>query len=471
MRLSTTLLSAVAFAGVLAAPAVAQTEPPIGVRITDPGAGDTSTPIKLSLDKSTVIELDRAAADVVITNPDIADAVVQTANRIIFRGVAIGQTNAIIFDQSGRQIVNLEIGVELDVRLLEDIIAEHVPDARIGVQSANGKIVLSGFVDNLSQMSQVTELISAFVPGDADILNMVEISAKDQVLLQVKIVEMQRGVTKQLGIDLSGTSVNDNLSSTIGSVLGFNATGGAQGGLVGNFSSVLNRDAAGNPQTSLDGSFSALERIGLSRTLAEPNIVAISGETGTFLAGGEFPIPISADANTITVEFKNFGVSLAFTPIVLSEGRISLQVSTEVSELSSQGSVTTNGITIPALSVRRVDSVVEIPSGGSMMLAGLIQSRSRQGMDQLPGISEVPVLGALFQSRDFVNDETELVVVVTPYLVDPARPSELRTPDAGYVVATDLDAFLFGKLNDLYGTGGEPIDPAAYQAPVGFIEE
>lgn len=465
------LLGALALAGAISAPALAQNAPPAGVTITNPGGSDVSTRVELGLNKSTVVELETPAADVVITNPAIADAVVQTARRIIFRGVEIGQTNAIIFDANGRQLANLDLNVEFKTGELEEMIAKHVPDARIDVESANGKLIISGLVDDASQMDQVRELVALYAEdADEDILNLVEIAAKDQVLLRVKVVEMQRGVTKQLGINLTGTSVNDDISATIGTVLGLNATGGSQGGLVGSTSAVLNR-AGGVPQLSLDASFSALERIGLSRTLAEPNIVAISGETGDFLAGGEFPIPISVDEDgRLGIEFKQFGVSLAFTPVVLSEGRIHLKVSTEVSELSSQGAVTVNGLTIPGLTTRRVTSAVEIPSGSSMMLAGLIQSISRQGMDQLPGINEVPVLGALFQSRDFVNDETELVIVVTPYLVDPSAPSELRAPDAGYSLSTDLEAFLFGKLNDMYSKG-ERLDPAAYQAPVGFIEE
>lgn len=465
------LAGAIALAGALVGSALAQSLPPIGVTITDPGGSNASTRVELGLNKSTVVELETPASDVVITNPAIADAVVQTSKRIIFRGVAIGQTNAIIFDASGRQLANLDLNVEFKTTELEALIEKHVPDARVEVESANGKMLVSGFVDNASQMDQVRELIALYAPaGKEDILNLVEISAKDQVLLRVKIVEMQRGVTKQLGINLTGTSVNDDITSSIGTVLGFNATGGSQGGLVGSASTVLNR-VAGVPQLTLDASFSALERIGLSRTLAEPNIVAISGETGDFLAGGEFPIPVSVnDEGRLGIEFKRFGVSLAFTPVVLSEGRIHLKVSTEVSELSAQGSVNINGLTIPGLSTRRVTSAVEIPSGSSMMLAGLIQSTSRQGMDQLPGINEVPVLGALFQSRDFVNSETELVIVVTPYLVDPSQPSDLRSPDAGYSLASDMEAFLFGKLNDMYSRG-ERIDPAAYQAPVGFIEE
>ncbi|MEL6474183.1 MAG: type II and III secretion system protein family protein [Pseudomonadota bacterium] len=470
MTLRTLLFSAaIAFA----APAAhANPDAPSGVKITNPGGATTSTSVVLGLDKSTVIELETAAADVVITNPNIADAVVQTPKRIIFRGVDIGQTNAIIFDASGRQLVNLDLNVEVDTAALEAIIAKNIPAARINIESANGRMILSGRVDDFTQQDKILELMSAYAPnGEDTIVNLLQVAAKEQVMLRVRIVEMQRGVTKQLGINLGAASVTEDLAAAIGSTLGFNATGGSNGGLVGDFSTVLSRSANGAPHNTLSGAFAALERIGLSRTLAEPNIVALSGETGEFLAGGEFPIPVAGDDDGLTVEFKQFGVSLGFTPVVLSEGRISLQVAAEVSELSSQGAVTTGGVTIPGLTTRRVSSTVEIPSGGSMMMAGLIQSSTITGMDQLPGINKVPILSALFQSRDFVNSESELVVIVTPYLVDPSRPSELSTPDAGFTLSTDLDAFLFGKLNHVYGRGGEPIDPAAYRAPVGYIEE
>lgn len=466
-----TLAASAVLAALGAAPAFGQNAPPLGVTITDPGGSEMSTRVTLGVNKSTVVELDTPAADIVITNPAIADAIVQTSKRIIIRGVAFGQTNAIIFDASGRELANLDLNVELNTSELKDLIEKHVPGARVSIESANGRLILSGHVRNAAELDQVKELAVVYAPGGEEaILNLIEVRAKDQVLLRVKVVEMQRGVTKQLGINLNGTSVNDDITASISSVLGFNATGSAQGGLSSTVTSVLN-DVAGVPQLTLDASFNALERIGLSRTLAEPNIVAVSGETGDFLAGGEFPIPVAADNDTVSIEFKQFGVSLAFTPVVMSEGRINLKVSTEVSELSAQGSVSFNGITIPGISTRRVTSAVEIPSGGSMMLAGLIQSTSRQGMDQLPGINEVPVLGALFQSRDFVNSESELVIVVTPYLVDPSDPAELRSPDAGYSLSSDLDAFLFGKLNDVYGDKNKTIDPADYQGPAGFIEE
>ncbi len=206
----------------------------------------------------------------------------------------------------------------------------------------------------------------------------------------------------------------------------------------------------------------------MARTLAEPNLTSLSGETATFMAGGEFAVPTPAAINgTAGVEFKEFGIGLGFTPTVLTEDRIALKVATEFSELAAQGAV--GGI--PSLTTRKVETNVELPSGRSMMIAGLIQSRTRQELDQIPGIKDVPVLGSLFQSRDFTNDETELVIIITPYLVDPAAKQDLRTPADGFANPSDRDVLLFGRLNQMYSNGSTRLDPENYRAPIGFIEE
>jgi pilus assembly protein CpaC len=230
---------------------------------------------------------------------------------------------------------------------------------------------------------------------------------------------------------------------------------------------------------NIQGIMQALERTGLVRTLAEPNLTAVSGENARFLAGGEFPVPVSRDRDgNVTVEFKPFGVGLAFTPVVLSRGRISLQLSTEVSELSNAGALTiggtaggVGGLTLPALQVRRTETTVELPSGGSLAIGGLIQQQTKQNIDAFPGIKELPVLGALFRSRDFQNNETELVVTVTAYLVDPVAESQLVTPDQGYSAPTDLETILFGHLNAVYPEqqAGEPAPATAPPGTVGYI--
>ena len=514
----------------------------MGVALTEPGESNATKHTVLGLNKSTVVDLDSSAADVVITNPQIADAVVQTSKRIIFRGVTVGQTNAFVFDKHGKQILNLEIRVEQDLTALEDMIERYVPDARVNVAAVNDGLVIDGVVDSLTQSDQVLRLAGAFMGADnagsddgPNIVNLMSISAKDQVMLEVRIVEMQRNIVKQLGINLSGSTnfgelaseslqtLNDvdgrplffdaptttdpglglnnvgegnalqslqgaaPFSESFGftSANGFNVAGSALGGL--NATTGYTNFLGDILQSSVGASIDALKRIGIVSTLAEPNITAVSGESAKFLAGGEFPVPVGQDNNgRITIEFKPFGVGLGFTPVVLSEGNISLKVSTEVSELTSQGAfqgqsvagvddngnvITAQTLTIPALSVRRAESTIELPSGSSMMMAGLIQTRTRQSLDQLPGIKKLPILGALFQSRDFVNEETELVVIVTPYLVDPTQKKKLRTPADGFANAADPKTIFFGKLNAMYGDPEQEVDSAEYRAPVGFIEE
>lgn len=525
-----TLMAAAACPG-----ALAQTIPNgMGTSITQPGDQAVSRTVRLGVNKSMIVDLETPAADIVISNPNIADAVVQTAQKIIFRGVRFGQTNALIFDRQGRPLLDLNIFVETDMAGLSEAISRHVPDARVQLESLNGNVVMTGKVDNLAQSDQVKRLVQAFFPAGEDgpqIVNLLSVNAADQVLLEVRIVEMQRNVIKQLGINLSGsTSFGELASQSLQQILvggrplffdgsegglglnvlgvgtpqqamqpaapfsqtfgastssGFNVQGQALGGM--SLNTGYTNYVGGVAQSSVGATLNAMERIGIVKTLAEPNLVAMSGESSKFLAGGEFPVPVGQSQNgEITVEFKPYGVGLAFTPVVLSEGRISLKVSTEVSELTSQGAfqgasrvgvtpdgetVVMQGATLPALSVRRAESVLELPSGGSMMMAGLISNKDRQTIDQLPGLKKLPILGSLFQSRDFLTEETELVIVVTPYLVGPTAKSQLRTPADGYANASDAKTIFFGRLNETYGRNGKPIRPEDYRAPVGFMEE
>jgi pilus assembly protein CpaC len=471
-----------------------------GTVITSAGNGANSRTVTVGVNKSVIIELEAPAADVVIANPEIADAVVQTSQRIIFRGVKYGQTSALIFDRSGRTLLDLSLHVETDMAALEETIRRHVPEARVKLESFNGNIVMTGSVDSLAQSENVRQLVAAYFPaGTADgpqIVNMLSILAPDQVLLEVRIVEMQRNIVKQLGINLSGMPSWGNFESAllsppfstagdISSNLGFPIQGRSLGGL-GAELDYTNYNGT-RLQSRAGAAINALERIGVVKTLAEPNMVAMSGESAKFLAGGEFPVPVGQDnQGRITVEFKPYGVGLGFTPVVLSEGRISLKVSTEVSELTSQGAfqgqrrtvvdedgnvVNIEGVTLPGLTVRRAESTIELPSGGSMMMAGLITSKDRQNLDQVPGLKKLPILGALFQSRDFISEESELVIIVTPYLVNPAAKGELRTPADGYANASDAKTIFFGKLNETYGREGAPVKAEEYKAPVGFVEE
>jgi pilus assembly protein CpaC len=335
---------------------------------------------------------------------------------------------------------------------------------------------------------------------------------------------MQRTVIKQLGFNLSAVINQVGMPQYLfGTAASFGVNGGLLGGLTGgynlnttqqptladpnntqirfvarngqtaaNWQTATVTDTAGKPGLNQAGSIvQAFERVGLVRTLAEPNLTAISGESAKFLAGGEYPVPTGEDnTGRVSIEFKPYGVGLSFTPVVMSEGRISLKVSTEVSELTTDGAftlaasqsstTTSNGTTtttpgstlsIPALKVRRTDTTIELPSGGAMMIAGLLQEQTKQNLDSIPGMMNMPVLGALFRSRDYQAGETELVVIVTPYLVSPTSPSELQTPIDGLQLANDIDTLMLGRLNKSYKHEPEATSGRTYQGPYGYVVE
>jgi pilus assembly protein CpaC len=313
---------------------------------------------------------------------------------------------------------------------------------------------------------------------------MLKVKGREQVLIKVRVSEIQRNIAKQLGINLQtafsagGVPIIAATSNPFGLGQVLSAASGAQIGFTGN-------DPLHPAPNNVQGILNALDQVGLDHTLAEPNLTAVSGETAKFLAGGEFPVPVSRDLyGNVTVEFKQFGVSLAFTPVVLSENRISLQVSTEVSELTNEGAFvqaagtqTVNGqtvqiasLTVPALAVRRAETTVELPSGGSFAIAGLMQHTTKQVLDQFPGLGSMPVLGALFRSRDFQNNETELVVIASAYLVDPTHESRLAAPTDGFIPANDLEQDVLAKMNVLYANDPHGLKSAA-AGNAGFIVE
>lgn len=444
-------------------------------------AGATET-LTLTVNKSYMIEFDTDIDDVIIANDKIANVVARDRRRIAVMGVAPGESNVVFLDRSGRKVKVLEISVTDGVAgmdQLRTLIKRHVPGSKVQVEAVNGRIILAGSVPNLAGADRVVQLARTYAKDDNSVLNLMAIDGKDQVTLKVRFVEMQRSVIKQMGINLSGSIGFGQLSGSsfdnnflAESSNAFPIAGSALGGLAANLGY---KNLVGSATQSAVGvKLDALERVGIVRTLAEPNLAAISGEAGKFLVGGEFPVPVAQDEGKISIQFKPFGVGLGYTPVVMSAGRISLQLSVEVSELSQQGgfqsvsgvtvdpntgqAIAGQTMTIPALKVRRAETTVEIPSGGSLVIAGLIQESTRQNLDSVPGVKDVPVLGALFRSRDFQNEETELVVIVTPYLVDPTDPQGFRDPDRGYVAATDARTFLFGKLNDVYAVPGSGAD-------------
>jgi len=488
LKIITTLLlgaaSSLVMAGVLSPDAAAgtrsyshiQSASHGSVNIQTPGQSSKSRSVILPYSKSTVVELPQEMMDVIVSNPDIVEAVVHTSHRTVLIGKAPGQTNAYFYGHDGQELLNLDIRVERDINGLKSLISQHVSNADIGVQALNNNILLTGAIQNAAMANKIEKLATMWLDEtttggeEGEIVNLMSVMGKDQVMLKVRIVEMQRSVTKQMGISLN--TVGQLGSSTV-SLLSNNALTPGSG-----FDGSFNFDNSGGGNlSSLGGTLQALERVGLIRTLAEPTLTAISGETANFLSGGEFPLltGIFFDEQgrlQREFEFKPFGVSLGFTPVVLSEGRISLNISTEVSEPTTEGAFETGGgvSDILGLRVRRANSVVELPAGGSLVIAGLIREESRQSSDGTPGLKDVPGLGALFRNRDDLNTQTELVIMVTPYLVDPTHPDKLQTPLDGFVEASDTESTFLGRLNKVYAANGAPkISSESLDGPFGHV--
>ena len=460
--------------------------------------------VTVGLDKSVIVDLPRDARDILVSNPEIADAVIRTSRRIYITGVAVGQSNVIVFDRAGQQVVSLDLIVERDTAALSEMLRRLIPDSDIKVEIVNDNMVLSGSVRNAADARRAQDIANIFANGGANssagksqtsgqgstgssgfavnvttasasqkpesqVVNLLTIEGEDQVHLKVTVAEVQRNIAKQLGIEMSAnlgvghfsTCTASGTCSTTGNPFGVNGTTLGNNALTLGYSDGVN---------SLSATLRALEQTGMIRTLAEPTLTAISGETASFLAGGEFPVPTGRDTSgNITIQFKPFGVALTFTPVVLAEGRISLRVKTEVSELTSDGSLTANGLTIPGLKVRRAASTLELPSGGAMVLGGMLQDSVRQSIGKFPGLGDLPILGPLFRSRDFQRNETELVIIITPYLVKPVAPSALARPDAGFSTASDAQANFLGDINRVYGAEGAKAPDGTYQGNYGFI--
>jgi pilus assembly protein CpaC len=468
-RFSSPRKAALAFAGalVLAAAAVSGAQAETSVNVQLGGSGPASRSLSLPRGKSAIIDLPVDARDVLVSNPAVADAVLRTPRRIYVLGQTAGQTDAVFFDAAGRQILSLNIRVDQSTDALLDTVRRLVPGSDVKVEAVADSVVLTGSVANAADADRVQRLAERFVGKPEQVLNMLSIRGGEQVMLKVRVVEMQRSVIKQFGVDVNalvGSLTNGSI--VFDKTASFGVNGSLLGGVTAGYKEV-------DPTKNVAATVQAFERVGLVRTLAEPNLTAVSGESAKFLAGGEFPVPTGRDKDgNVTVTFKPFGVGLGFTPVVMSGGRISLKISTEVSELTNQGAfVLDKTFTIPALNVRRAETTVEMPSGGALMIAGMLQERLKQNLDKVPGASSLPVLGSLLTSRDFQNDETELVVIVEPYLASATSPSRLQTPVDGLQIADDAQALLFGRLNKAYRPGkSEAGKPApAYPGPAGYV--
>ncbi|ATC30938.1 type II and III secretion system protein family protein [Caulobacter vibrioides] len=471
-------------------------------------ADQTAATLELAKGKSAIVELPSEVRDLLVTNPQIADAVLRDKRRIYIVGLAEGTTDAAFFDAAGRRILSLSIRVSQPVDQLAATLGKIMPDAKITVSPIRDSVVLSGVVRSAAEAEGAARIAAQFVGSADKVLNMISVAGKDQVMLQVRIVEVQRNVIKQLGVDLNAVIGQlGETQYTFGMAPSYGVNGSLLGGITGGYKAdttkqpqvmrynpitdaydlpavdresdiaTVQNTAGSAGLNSAKGMIQAFERVGLVRTLAEPNLAAVSGESGQFLVGGEFPVPTGSDqSGKVTIEFKPYGVGLGYTPVVLSGGRISLKLSTEVSELTSLGAFTLSAgtntaLTVPGLSVRRVESTVELPSGGSLMLAGLLQQTTKETIDSLPGMTSMPILGSLFRSRDFLNNQTELVIIITPYIIDPTKPQNLQTPADGLRFAGDMSTVLLGRLNKVVKAPAGANAGRAYQGPVGYVIE
>jgi pilus assembly protein CpaC len=444
------------------------------------GSDESARFIPLGIGKSVILDLPRDIKDVLVADPTIANAVVRSSRRAYIIGVKVGQTNIFFFDAEGRQIAGFDIAIQRDLGGLQAILRQALPGEDIRVEAVGDGIMLAGSVATPAQAQQAYDLASRVAASggaggagtDSKVINNIVVRGRDQVMIKVTVAEVQRDVIKQLGVDLSGSF------NTGTAVVNFNQTNP--------FSALgqsLSNSSVATSVRHVTATLKAMERAGVVRTLAEPNVTVVSGETGLFVAGGEFPVPNGLSCDTTKsppicqqqIDFKKFGVSLAFTPVVLGEGRISLRVATEVSDLSSENAITlgvpgTNQtLTIPSIRARRAESVVEIPSGGSLAMAGMIQEQTKQQINGFPGLQQLPILGALFKSRDYINKQTELMILATPYVVRSVAQKDLSRPDDGFADAPDSSTVLLGRLNKIYGIP-DKVDPKqVYRGNVGFI--
>ena len=431
--------------------------------------------LALGIGKSVIIDLPRDAKDVLVADPKIANAVIRSPQRAYIIGETVGQTNVVFFDTDGQQIASYDIAIKRDLNGVRAALRQMLPAAGIQVEGIGDGVMLTGSVSSPIEAQQAGDVVARLVGGPDKIVNSIVVRGRDQVMLKVTVAEVARNIVKQLGVDLSA-------SMNVGtSVVNFNNTNpftANSGPLVsGNSLATSALTKAGVP--SVTATLRAMESAGVVRTLAEPNLTAISGESATFIVGGEFPFPTGVTCQTTaagavgqcapSIAFKKFGISLNFTPVVLTEGRISLRVMTEVSEVSTDNSINVSGISVPSVKTRRAETTLEIPSGGSLAMAGLIQEQTKQAVNGMPGVDQLPVLGQLFRSQDFVNNQTELMVIVTPYVVRAVAQKELSRPDDGFAPASDAQSTLLAQINRIYGIPARAEQIGGYQGNFGFI--
>ncbi|MBV8594185.1 MAG: type II and III secretion system protein family protein [Caulobacteraceae bacterium] len=452
-----------------------------------PGAISTSSPeraarnLQLGVGKSVIVDLPEEAAEIYVGDPKIANAIVRSARRIYVSAIANGQTTIFALAADGRRIATIEVSVRRDVGELVNLLNAAIPNNDIHVRTVADSIILTGSVASAGDAQKAFDIASGFTAdtngsfsfgpsglsatsgANGKVINSLTIRGLDQISLRVTVAEVQREVFKQLGVSMSGAGSNgnfkiDNPFTINGALSATEATLSWVRG-TGNFSATIQ----------------AFERQGVARTLAEPTVTAVSGESAKFMAGGTIPIPNSQSCTGGLCQIgfiqQPYGVTLNFTPVVLSEGRIQLRIATEVTEIDYSRQLTLNGLSIPGFRTRNNVTTVDLPSGGSIATAGLINTQTQQAINGFPALMNLPILGALFRSRDYQRNETELLIVVTPYVVHAINARDVERPDQNFEDASDPQAWFLGRVNRIYAPAGKLQPMPGYAGPVGFITE
>jgi pilus assembly protein CpaC len=463
------------------------------------GASDPATQrLQLGVGQSVIFDLPEEAGEIYVGDPNVANAIVRSARRVYISGVANGQTSIFALARDGRRIAVIQVSVGRNVAELSNLLNTAIPGNQIHVRTVENTIILTGSVASAEEAQKALDIANGFVndsaasgppatsisisngssgagPGASSgsggkasnsapgkVINALTIRGADQVSLRVTVAEIRRDIIKQLGVNLSGSGPNGsfNLDNPF-----------AINGAVATSEGVLNWVKGSQ---SLSANLQAFERQGVAHTLAEPTVTAVSGETAKFLAGGTVPILNSVQCQPVCQYGfiqQPYGVTLNFTPIVLSPGRIQLRIATEVTDIDPSTQVTFSGITIPGFRTRSNTTTVELPSGGSVASAGLISTQTEQAINGFPALMNLPVLGALFRSRDYQRNETELLITVTPYIVHPIDPSQVVRPDQNFQDASDPQTWFLGRVNRIYSTS-ESLQPMpGYSGKIGFITQ
>jgi len=461
-------------------------------------AGEAKRTLQLGVGRSVIVDLPQDATEIFIGDPKVANAVVRSARRLYIAAVANGQTTIFALGADGRKIAAIEVTVGRDIGELQELLNVALPGNDITVKTVADSVILMGTVGSAGEAQKALDIASGFVgtsvlggasnasqaaptsgaagssmqlsvstagtPVTGKVINSLTIRGLDQISLRVTISEIRRDIVKQLGINMSGTSSGANGFETVNPFT-VNGTQSATEGTLGWVTAGMN----------ISTTLQAFERQGVARTIAEPTVTAVSGESAKFLAGGTIPIPNgeSCSNGTCTLSFiqQPYGVTLNFTPLVLSQGRIQLHIGTEVTDIDTSHQLTIADTSIPGFRTRKNETTVELPSGGSIASAGLISDQSQQAINGVPGLMNLPVLGQLFRSRDYLRQETELLIIVTPYIVHAIDPKQAVRPDANYNEASDPQTWLLGRVNRIYSSSGALQPMPGYSGRVGFITD